>query len=299
MRRWRWLYAFRAWLGILPSRRADENLRDEIAFHLEMQVQENLRRGMTAEEATRRARIMLGGVDQTTEVVRDGRPLQMFTTLMQDVRYAMRLIRRGPGFAAVTVATIALGIGANTAIFSVVNGVLLRPLPFPQPDRLVRLYLANPAQNISDGTLSVPDLDDWRSRSRAFSSLAGYSAFPIIHTRDADPAEVQSAFVVGDFFGTLAVPALAGRALTEADIQHKARNVVVSERLWRTRFGGAPGVVGTVMVLGAIPYEVVGIMPSAFRHPAPDTDVWAPHSVLSDEAVGPRVQASVLRGGCR
>lgn len=214
----------------------------------------------------------------------------MLETLVQDLRYALRLIRRGPAFAAVTVATIALGIGANAAIFSVVNGVLLRPLPYAEPDRLVRMYLVNPAQDISDGRLSVPDVDDWRARTRAFASIAGYSTFPVIHTGHGDPTELQSTFVVGDFFGTLGTSARLGRTLLEDDVRKAIPNVVISERLWRTRFGASDGMIGTVLVLGARPYTVVGIMPADFRFPSSDVDFWAPHSVLSDEAVGPRVR---------
>ncbi|CAN5745167.1 ABC transporter permease [soil metagenome] len=287
----RWWYAVRAWLVALTGRRhADDDLQDEIAFHLEMQIQENLRAGASQDEAVRRARIALGGVDQTKETVRDGRPLRMLATLLEDAQYALRLIRRAPGFATVTLLTIALGVGANTAIFSVVNGVLLRPLPYFEPDSLMRMYLANPVHDTSDGPFSVLDLDDWRARARSFESITGYLSFPTIHTGSAEPVEIQTTFVLGDFFGTLGVRARLGRALTEDDVRRKIPNVVISERLWQTRFGGDETVLGRAVSLSAISYTIVGVMSGQVRFPTPDTDIWAPHSVLSDEAVGPRGQ---------
>jgi hypothetical protein len=139
------------WRTTWPANGGEHEARDE-------------RRG-----SRRRARIALGGLEQTKEATRDGRPLAALETFAQDARFALRLIRRAPGFAAVTVLTVALGIGVNTAIFSIVHGVLLRPLPYAEPDRLVRAYLVNPAQEITDGRLSVPEVADWRERSRVRS----------------------------------------------------------------------------------------------------------------------------------
>ena len=288
----RWVYGLRARLRAMAgATRADDHLEDEIAFHVAMQTQENLQRGMSAQEAARRARIALGGVDQTKEAVREGRPLFMIETLMQDLRYALRLIRRAPGFAAVAVITIALGVGANTAIFSVVNGVLLRPLPYAEPDRLVRVYLVNPAQDITDGHLSVPEVDDWRRRARSLASIGGAISIPMILTGQGDPTEHQAAIIVGDLFGTLGVPARIGRTLTTEDARQAVPNAVISDRLWTTRFGGDPAILGRRIVMGNLTSTVVGVMPPDFRYPAPDTDFWVSESVLPVESLGPRIRS--------
>ena len=287
----RWWYALTAHLrAIFRARRADDELRDELSFHLAMEADANRKRGATDAEAERRARAALGGLEPTKETLREVHPLHGVQTFLQDTRYALRLIRRAPGFAIVTVLTLALGIGANTAIFSIVNGVLLRPLPYAEPDRLVRLYLVNPAQSISDGPLSVPDIVDWRSRSTAIASIAGYMSLPMIVSGQGDPYEIPTAFSVGDLFGTLGAKPLVGRVLTEEDVRTAARNVVISERLWRTRLSSNPSVIGSVLVLGAKRLVVVGVMPSGFRYPAADTDAWGPHSVFTDDEVGPRVR---------
>ena len=286
-----WIYGLHARLrSIVRTRRADVDLNDEVSFHVEMQTRENLRRGMTEAEASRLARVSLGGIEQTKEHTREGRPLYAMQTMMQDIRYALRLMRRSPGFATVVVLTVALGVGANTAIFSIVNGVLLRPLPYPDEDRLVRLYLANPAQDVGEGLVSVPEIDDWRSRVKSIGSLTGFSALTSTMTGVGDPTEVQAAYVVGDFFGTLGGTALLGRTLNEDDVRSAIPNAVISERLWKSRFSGDPRVLGKPMTLGTHTYTIVGVVPSSFRYPLANSEVWAPHSVMRDEEVGPRVR---------
>ncbi|HVL67997.1 MAG TPA: ABC transporter permease [Vicinamibacterales bacterium] len=290
---WRhWIYGLRARLrAILGMKGADADLDDELSFHLEMQTRENIQRGMAPEEAARRARLALGGLEQTKERTREGRPLHALQTFVQDVRYALRLIRRSPGFALVTVLTVALGIGANTAIFSIVNGVLLRPLPYADPDRLVRFHLVNPAQEITDGRLSVPDVADWRARARAFSAMAGAIEVPTILLGQGDPVEHQAGVIVGDLFGTLGVGARIGRPLNDDDLRGALRHAVISERLWNSRFGRDPGILGRTIVTGTITSTIVGVMPHGFRYPTSETDVWLPESVFPDESFGPRVRA--------
>lgn len=287
-----WVYGLGARIrAMLGMRRADDELDDELSFHLAMQTDENVRRGMSEPEAARRARLALGGLEQTKESSREGRPWRGFQTFAQDVRYALRLVRRSPGFALVTVLTVALGIGANTVIFSVVNGVLLRPLPYPEPDRLVRVHLVNPAQEITDGRLSVPELDDWRARARSLASIAGAVSIPMILTGEGEPSEHQAAIIAGDLFGTLGVPARIGRTLTEEDLRQARPNAVISHRLWSTRFGQDPAILGRRIVMGTLTSTVVGVMPPDFRYPSSDTDFWAPESVLPEEALGPRVRS--------
>jgi predicted permease len=288
----RWTYALEARLrAILAGRRADDALDDEMAHHLALQTEDNMKRGMNEEEAARRARIALGGLEQTKEATREGRPLRALETFAQDVRFALRLIRRAPGFAAVAVLTVALGIGVNAAIFTIVNAVLLKPLPYAEPHRLVRAYLVNPTQEIADGRLSVPEVADWRERSRALASIGGSISIPMILTGHGDPTEHQAAIVAGDVFGTMGVPARLGRTLTEEDLRQAVPNAVISERLWTARFGRNPAILGRTIVMGNLTSTVVGVMPYEFRYPSSETDFWVGESALPMEALGPRVRS--------
>ena len=289
--RWpRWIYGLQARArAIVGLKRADDELNDEMSFHVSMQTRENLRLGMTEQEAARHARLSLGGVQQTIENTREGRPLHALQTFLQDARYALRLIRRSPAFAAVSILTIALGVGANTAIFSIVNGVLLRPLPYADADTLVRVSLVNPGQEITDGRFSVPDFTDWRARTRSLASFAGAINIPMILTGEGEPTEHQSAIIVGDLFGTLGVAARIGRTLTHEDERQALGNAVISDRLW-TRFGRDPNIIGRRIVMGNLTSTVVGVMPATFHYPTSDTDFWIVESVLPDMTLGPRVR---------
>jgi predicted permease len=293
----RWIYALRARVrAIVRLRRADEDLRDELSFHVAMQTRANLQSGMSGPEAERRARLTLGGVEQVKERSRDVRPLQWAQTFIQDVRYALRSLRRAPGFTTIALLTLALGIGANTAMFSVVNGVLLRPLPYAEADRLVRVYQANPKQALRQSRMSLPDFEDWR-QTRAFAGMAAYDVVPQILTGHGDPVELQCAYIAGDFFGVFGTPVQRGRPLVESDYRQARRSAVISDRLWRTHLAADPAVIGSPILLRGEPFTVVGVMPSSFLYPTPDTDVWAPESVLSNDALGPRVRDNRLFEG--
>jgi predicted permease len=286
----RWFYSLQATVRALARTRADDELNEELSFHVAMETRNNLQHGMTEEEATRRARLALGGVEQTKERARDVRPLHHFQTILQDAAYALRLIRRAPGFAIVTVLTVALGIGANTAIFTIVNGVLLRPLPYAEPDRLVRIYSANAEQKVPDGTISLPDLDDWRARTRSFESVAATQQMPVILTGRGEAVELQMAFISGDFFGMLGSAAKLGRVLQEDDLKRALPNAVISDRLWRTRFGASPAVVGSSATFLGQAFTIVGVMPPSFHCPTAETDAWGVHALLTDAMIGPKVR---------
>src|SRR5882724_3285866 len=154
--------------GLFNKQRKDRELDDEIESHLQLHIEDNLRLGLAQEEARREAMIKLGGVESMKEAYRDQRGLPWLETLWQDVRYGARMLLKNPGFTVVVVLTLALGIGANTALFSVVNGVLLRPLPFQESERLVTLFESNPAQRIEQLAVSPPNFADWLEQSSAF-----------------------------------------------------------------------------------------------------------------------------------
>jgi predicted permease len=208
---------------------------------------------------------------------------------MQDLRYTLRSLWRTPGFTVVALLTLMLGLGANTAMFSIVNGILLEPLPYGDPDRLVSLHQANPKQGVRYGRVSLPDFEDW-GQSGAFEPMAAYDVIPQVLTGQGEPIEMQAAYVTANFFAVLDVPAQRGRVLNPNDHTQAARHVVISDRLWRTRLSADPGVLGRPILLRGEPYTVVGITPASFRYPTPDTDAWIPESVLGLQAIGPRVR---------
>jgi putative ABC transport system permease protein len=198
-------------------------------------------------------------------------------TLLQDVRYAARVLVRQPGFAAVAVLTLALGVGANTAIFSVVNAVLLRPLPFAEPDQLVRVYEKRPKLGRTRNVVSAPDFIDWRGQSQTFDSMAAYNGWGASLTGDGEPQRITGALASADLFRVLRAEPMLGRAFAaEEDRPGAPRVVVISHGLWRRRFGADPSAVGKAVTLGGEPYTVVGVMPPAFQFPDPETEVWAP-----------------------
>src|SRR5688572_10367292 len=301
----RWIDLLVARLRALAGlRQADGDLHDELSFHLAMQARANQASGMMADEAARQARIAIGGVEQVKERSRDGRTLRWAQTLAQDVRYALRSLRRSPGFAAVALLTMALGIGANFAMFTIVDGVLLRPLPYADADSLVRVYHANPRQGVRDGRTSLPDITDWRAQTPAFSAMAGFFRLPTILTGRGDPVQLDVAYVTGEFFRTLGTPARLGLVLDAADHEQAQRRDVISDRLWRTVFAADPRVLGTTITVRAGSIAIVGVMPADFSFPASETDLWMPESILSDQMVGPRTRVNKryeavarLRGG--
>jgi hypothetical protein len=198
---------------------------------------------------------------------------------LDDLGLACRRLLRAPGFTAVTVAALALGIGLNTAIFSVVNAALLRPLPYPEPDRLVEISLPT-ATGEARGPVSFIDFEDWRGRSRAFSSMAVFSTISGLTLRGEgawEPEQLRTAFVHPDFFATLEVVPEVGRPLV-GDDNRPGRNqaVVMSHRFWQRRFDGNPAIAGRAVILDGKPFTVAGVMPESLRLPDAGIEVWAP-----------------------
>lgn len=210
----------------------------------------------------------------------------------QDVRFALRTLAKNRGFTAVAVLTLALGIGMNAAIFSVVNGVLLKPLPFPQADRLVRLQQVETSNGASEpGPVSSPNLEDWRARRRQFADMAGYfyregmSGTDL--TGEGQPQRVATAFVTPGFWGTLAVNPQLGRVPRDDEMVRGSndRLVVLSYEYWQRQFGGAPSVIGKRVTLGGASYEIVGVMPRAFHFPTPRVEMFIPYSTIPDNSI--------------
>ncbi|HWS87835.1 MAG TPA: ABC transporter permease [Pyrinomonadaceae bacterium] len=204
-------------------------------------------------------------------------------TLWQDVRFGLRLLWKRPGFTAVALAVLALGVGANTAIFSVVNAVLLRPLPYPGAERVVSFDGVNPSKGIEESNMSAPDFADWREQARSFEALAIYVQGGTNLTGADEPERVTAAWVGPDFFRVIGVGAARGRALLPEDERPGGAAVVISHGLWQRRFGSDPGAVGRTVQLGGRNWEIVGVMPAGFDFPQ-RAQVWGPLQLdLSDE----------------
>ncbi|HKQ79008.1 MAG TPA: ABC transporter permease [Blastocatellia bacterium] len=202
-------------------------------------------------------------------------------TLWQDLRYGLRILLGKTGFTLVAVITLALGIGANAAIFSVINSVLLRPLPYPQPERLLWIWGTNPSADIKQETASLPDFVDWKTQSRSFAAMGGFTSFSPILTGGGEPERLTGAVVTDGFFATLGVSPQLGRTFTPDEDRPGAQRVVVlSHSLWQRRFGGDPQIAGQKITLNGNPYLIVGVMPPGFMHPLPamrlPVEVWAP-----------------------
>jgi predicted permease len=210
-------------------------------------------------------------------------------TLLNDLRLTVRSLLRSPGFTAAALLTLALGIGANAAMFSIVRGVILRPLPYADPDRLIRVYEANAGQVLANISVSVPAYEDFRREARSISAMAGFQSNTQIITGRGDAVEVPTTFVLGDFFGTLGVPPSIGRPLTENDVQQALRHAVISERFWRSYFQSDPRIIGSTLSFTGRSYTVVGVMPDQFRFPTADIDVWTPRTVLTAQEIGTNV----------
>jgi putative ABC transport system permease protein len=280
----RWTYKVRLRLRSLFGRKSVEReLGEEVRFHLEKLAEESRAKGMSAAKAHHAAMREFGGVEQMKEECRDARGVHLIETTLQDVRYGLRQLRRSPGFTIVAILTLALGIGANTAMFSAINAVMLRPLPFPQPNRIVQVL--RQYKNGISSSVSVPVFDYWREHNPVFSAIAAFSFKPVgfnVATRGL-PERVPGVRVTAEFFQVLGVSPVLGRNfLPQEDTPGGAHVVILSYNLWRTRFGANPNLIGQTISLDGQPYTVVGVMPRAFRWPVSSdfengVDLWTPY----------------------
>ncbi len=246
--------------NLLRKKQTEQELDDELRAYLELTTAENVRRGMSPEDARQTARRDLGGMEQVKESVRDVRVGVSIEILMQDIRYALRSLRKNSGFTTVAILTLALGIGANTTIFSVVNGVLLKPLPYPNPDRLVTLWETHPTWG-PFLTVAPANFYDWRQQSTSFSRMAALDPYPdFILTGRGEPRRLAGAAVTADFFPLLGVNMALGRSFRATE-DHV---VVLSYSIWERYFGARTAIAGTGVRLNDEEYTVVGVTPRDF-----------------------------------
>jgi putative ABC transport system permease protein len=266
----------------------EKQLDSELRFHVEQQTAENVAAGMSSGEARRRALAQFGGTEYIKEECRDARGTHFVESLLQDIRFALRMLRKSPGFTAVAVLTLALGIGANTAIFSIVDAVLLRAFPYPNAGQLVLAFNAPVKQPDALSSLSYRDFRECREQNRVFSEMAGNAFHDLTLTGAGEPSIVNTADVTPEIFSLLGVKPLAGRTLLPEDGKQGAAPVaIVSENLWRGRFGSNPNLIGQSISLDMRAFTVVGILPASFHYPdgSPRQEIWI--SAAQDPLIGP------------
>jgi len=261
---------------------AERELDEELRFHVEMETEKNIRLGMSVADARRRALRDFGGIEPTKEAHRDVRG-RWLEELASDTRYGLRTLRRAPVLAGAAILTLALGIGANTTIFSAVNAVVLQPLPFSQPSRLVMLWEENPEKGWHEQLCAPANVWDWKDQVRAFQNVTMFFQGTGVSTLTGEgaPRILNASGVDGNFFDVLGVRAQLGRVLVPNETwsaDGNAHVVVLSDRFWRSQFGADPRILGRNVRIDGRPLEVVGVMPPSFSFPVENVDVWVPQA---------------------
>lgn len=271
MRGW-WLRLVR----LLRPRASDRDIEEELRFHVEMEAEALRRSGVPPAEARRRARMALGGEDRWREETRDARGTAWLEDTLRDLRFAARAMRCAPGFTAAAVGTLALGVGATTTIYSVVDQVVLAPLPYADPDDLVAVWTSNPALGVERGMTSWPNFEDWRDATTTLQAMAAVVPGRRTLTGRGEPVEVRTASVSAGFFEMVGAPLALGRPFGDGEVEGAfAGTAVLSHGLFVRRFGSDPSVLGRTILLDGHPVEVVGVTRPGAAYPS-DTDVWLP-----------------------
>src|SRR6478672_7617830 len=275
-----------AWRRYLRFRGRDvrADVADELEFHIEMIAERLIEHGVAPDQARARAREEFGDYERAralcegigADQARRHEWSELVDSLAKDVRFAIRSLRRAPGFAATIVFTLALGIGASTAIFSIVRGVLLRPLPFVEPERLVRIWEVSPRGD-DHNVVSIGNYVSWRERARSFAAIGAHSApLGVTLVEAGEPTRITTVDLTPSVMQALGARAALGRTFVPDDDKGDGRAVVLSHELWVGRFGADPGIVGRRLMLNDAPYTVVGVMPATFEFPSAGVDIWRP-----------------------
>src|ERR1700733_11996711 len=274
-------------LNFATMRRADQRLQEEMAEHLALQTEENLRAGMSLAEARRQAALKLGAAHAIREQHNAEQSLPLAENLLLDIRYAFRMLHRSPGFALIAIATMALGVGATTAIYSVIDATLLHPLPYPDPSELVRIEANLPGVGAHDVGLSIPELRDLQNSGVfQYVSLSFFGTNNL--TGSAQPASIVSKSVSPSYFAVLGVDAALGRTFDPHDATPGFNlEVVISDGLWKRAFGADPHILRKTLRLDNDPAHVVGVMPASFRDQGQTseergTELWAAGGFADD-----------------
>ena len=290
-------------VGLLRRDRVENDLSDEVAFHLEARVRDLTRRGLTPAEARRRARLEFGPVERYKEDVRRARGLRLIDELRSDLLYGWRALRRAPGFTFVAALSLALGIGANTLVFSLLDSTLLRPLDLPEPNRLVAIWTVPSTEPDRLGTSSIPRYFALRDRAASFEAIGAFNGVACgVKTLGFDRDGVAAERLIGQtvsptMFRTLGVQPIIGRTFTDAEdqVDQVAPVVLLSHRTWQRRFEGDPAIVGKTVMLDRMPTTVIGVLPKDFGFFGDDREFFAP-LCLTRAQVESRVGANTIVG---
>jgi predicted permease len=280
---------------LFRKERRDRELAEELESHLQLHIEDNLRAGMSAAEARRHALIKLGGIEQAKENYRDRRGIPVFETVLQDVRYGLRMLRKNPGFTAVAVVTLALGIGLTTAIFTVVNAVLIRPLPFKNPSSLVMLW--ENSLGLTKSPFSAPDFSFLQRSQTSFEAMGAFQKKEFEISGNGQPEQVMAARVSASVFPMLGIEPILGRTFTAEEDAPGSNVVLMSYGLWQRRYGRAKDIIGRSINLDRQIYTILGVMPQSFDVPVGSilpglpsnhqpADLWLPMAFTPDELQG-------------
>ncbi len=260
------------------SRRALSSLDDDIRDHIERETQDNLDRGMSPEEARRQAMLKFGNIALAKE---DARRVWVWAWLdeaRQDLRYAARTLGKSPAFTTTAAATLALAIGSNTAMFSVLNAVLLRPLPYRSPEQLAMLWTEDPTQNLREGRSALWDVEQWRGQSRTFADMATFDSVGTVLTGADGMEQIVGASISPNLLPLLGVQPVLGRSFSAEEAEQGQRLVLISHGFWQARFAGSQNALGATLVLNGLPSQIVGILPADFQIARFEADVWEAHT---------------------
>jgi putative ABC transport system permease protein len=274
----RWWYELKFFVRKLNRKRADQVLEEEIQTHLQLEIQEQIEAGIAPEEARYAAQRKFGGILLTRERSREVWSFSSLETLWQDLRYGARMLLKNPSFTVIAVLTLALGIGANTAIFSIVHSVMLRPLPLREPDDLVRIYETNPSRNLSTFSASIPNYVSWKEQARSLE-LAAFQGYAPNWTGDDEPERLEGIAATSYYLHVLGTDLHLGRWFVEEEQQPGQHRVaVLSDGFWRRRFAHDTGVVGRQLQLNGEAYTVIGVMSPGLTVPS-SPDLWVPLTI--------------------
>jgi putative ABC transport system permease protein len=260
--------------GLFRKGRHEREMAEEFESHFRMHVDENLRRGMSNDQAWREASLKFGGIEQTRESMRDVSAFMTLETAWRDLRYAVRGLRGNPGFAAAAILSLALGIGASVAIFTLADNLLLRPLPYREPDQLTMVWEVTPL-GTQRNFVSPANYLDWKAQSHEFESMAVFGEGPAAFADGAHVEEMQEQYMSAGLLPMLGVQPVLGRLFTAAeDMPNAPHAVLISYRLWQSWFGGDEGAIGRTVQVGARPATIIGVMPPGFYFRDRNVDLW-------------------------
>jgi predicted permease len=270
------VFVSRLW-ALFRSRQIDREIDDEINSHLAEATEEFVRQGVSLEEARRAARRSFGGVAQAREVYRETQSLMWLAEARRDLHYACRTLRKSPAYTSAAAATLALAIAASTVMFSVLDAVLLRPLPYRSPQQLAMVWTEDPAQNLREGRSALWDVEQWQEQSKSFADMATFDTVGTLLTGADGVEQIVGASVSPNLLPLLGIEPSRGRSFTIEEAEQRQRVVLISHRFWQARFGGSDAALGATLVLNGVQSEIIGILPAGFGIANVEADVWEPH----------------------